>query len=225
MATRYYDLRQPFYEGMSYIKRLGAPTIQPRSIQRRYGDVEDAVNVTDYQFNTHLGTHVDAPRHVYNAGRTIDEFPIEAFCGRAVVLDVRCDRKRELLPRDLEQGGPTVERGDIVLLHTGWSARFGTPSYDDHPYLGNDAAGWLAERGIKMLGMDTITPDLPAEERPPDYPMPAHRILLGRDIFIIENVGDLSPVLGRRLFVSAVPTRIRGADGAPAALFAWDEVP
>lgn len=122
---------------------------------------------------------------------------------------------------DLEAAGAGVREGDIVLLHFGYGERFGSPKYYDHPYLSDDAAAWLVERRVRMVGVDTVTPDMPGAHRPKDYHFPVHMRLLGRDVLIMENVGPgLAELVGKRIELVAVPLAIRGADGSPVMAMA-----
>ena len=63
--------------------------------------------------------------------------------------------------KDLEASGVAVNRGDILMLHTGWDDKFDSPDYNLHPYLSVDAAEWMVQKGIKLFGIDCITVDLP----------------------------------------------------------------
>jgi arylformamidase len=215
------DFRQPFYEGMPHVRAAGPPTIKRRIVRRDSDDASDIVTLTDLQLSTHLGTHIDVPRHVFGHGKSLDEFPLASFVGPGVVIDVRRDRPTEITAEDLELAGAAIRAGDIVLLATGWSSRYRNEDYVLHPYLSVPAAEWLKKRGVKMVGIDTLSPDMPDRLRPPGYGMPAHRVLLGSDILVVENVGDLGNVVGARLYVSAVPILIPGADGAPASVLGW----
>jgi arylformamidase len=85
-----------------------------------------------------------------------------------------------------------------------------------HPYLSVDAANCLVDLRVKIIGMDTITPDIPIPMRPEGFDFPVHRILLGKDILVIETLGrNLRQLLAKRLTIGAFPLRIKRADGAP----------
>jgi arylformamidase len=87
--------------------------------------------------------------------------------------------------------------------------------------VSDDAARWLVERSVPIVGLDLQTPDLPAGARGSSFDFPAHRILLGGDCLIIENLGPtLAGVLGQRMELVAVPLPIPGADGSPVRPFA-----
>jgi kynurenine formamidase len=153
-------------------------------------------------------------------GRPIDEIPVERFSGRAVVA--RVDRKagEEITVADVLAGGPEPRRGEFLLVATGWSARFGTPEYGDHPSLSPSLATWLVERGIPFVGVDLITPDLPVHRRPEGFDFPVHRTLLGNDVLIAENLTGLDALAGGRVRLMAFPLAVRGGDAGPARIVA-----
>ena len=107
-----------------------------------------------------------------------------------------------------------------MALATGWGAKFQTPEYDYHPFISEEAARWLVERRVKMLGLDMITVDLPVSMRPNPFSYPVHHILLGNDVLIIENMANVEPLAGRRVQLYAFPLSIRGSDAGQARVVA-----
>ena len=115
-------------------------------------------------------------------------------------------------------------RGDIVFIYFRYAERFGREDYRTHPYLSVDAAEFLIDRGVNIVGTDTITPDVPVVARQPGFDWPVHRRLLSHDVLIVENLGaGLAEVRGRRLTLAVLPLRIRGGDGSPVAACGWLE--
>src|SRR5262249_22982205 len=92
------------------------------------------------------------------------------------------------------------------------------PAYDEHPYLSDEAARWLVDRGVRMLGVDTPTPDLPVAGRPPGFDWPVHRILLSNHVLVVEHLCNLEPLEGQRVDLMVMALNVRGADGAPARI-------
>ena len=221
MVKEWIDLRQPFYEGMPFSKVLGPPSI--RHIAHQVTS-EVQVNVTEYKFTTHIGTHVDAARHFVPDGPTIDQYPFERFVGDGVIWDMRGIGADPITAKQLEQCRPQTKKGDILLVYTGWAEKYGTEAYHVHPYLSEDAARWMVEKGINIIGFDTLTLDLPVPLRKEGFDFPVHRILLGNDVLVIEHLGpNLARVAGKRLTIGAFPIKIIGADGAPSPIFALIE--
>ncbi|WP_254536191.1 cyclase family protein [Halomarina litorea] len=210
----WHDLSQPFGPAMDHSTALAPPEFRTERTV-----AEDGARVTHFDAPTHAGTHVDAPAHVLDGGATLDDLPLDAFAGEAVVLDVPCESARELGPDDLRAGGE-VRGGDVVLVHTGWGEKQGTEAYYEYPWLSASAAEWLVERGVKLLGTDTLSPDEPRSLRSDGgESYPVHRRLLEAGVPIAENL-RLSAVAGRRVEVVGFPLRIEGGDGAPTRFVA-----
>jgi kynurenine formamidase len=212
----YVDLTQTIYHHMPRIPIL--PEVEVSCLFR----IADGkpLNISQVTMATHAGSHVDAPYHAFESGKAIDELPLETFSGRGVVAAVDRGSGEGITARDLEQGGQTVERGDILLVRTGWDAHFTESAYGMHPYLADDACQWIVERGVKMVALDFLTPDLPVSLRPPDFTYPAHRTLLGHEIPIIENLCNFGAVDGARFRVHAFPLRLRRGDAGPVRVVA-----
>jgi kynurenine formamidase len=126
----------------------------------------------------------------------------------------------EVTAKDLESSGVEVRRGDILMLHTGWDEKFDSPDYNLHPYLSVDAAEWMVKRGIKMFGIDCITVDLPTPLRPKGFDFPVHRMLLGNNVLIAENVTNLASIVGKQTRILALPLRVKGSDAGHARIIA-----
>jgi len=136
------------------------------------------------------------------------------------VISVKKNGGEEVTAKDLEASGVTVNRGDILMLHTGWDEKFDSPDYNLHPYLSVDAAEWMVQKGIKMFGIDCITVDLPTPLRPKGFDFPVHRTLLGNNVLIAENVTNLASVVGKRTRIMALPLRVKGSDAGHARIVA-----
>lgn len=209
------DLSQYFSGDMPHAGSLPAPEFETLLCVE-----DDDINVQYYGAPTHVGTHVDAPRHFVPGGETIDDLPLDRFAGEGIVLDVSMDDPGEITADDLRSAGGDVREGDMVLLHTGWGEKYGDPDYDPHPWLSVGAANWLVERGVTLLGCDFITPDIPVPRRPDGWmEFPVHRTLLGEGVLIAEHLA-LGAVAGERIDVQGFPIKIRGGDGAPARFVA-----
>ena len=215
MNQEWVDLTQDIYEGMSYAKIFPSPSITT------FSDVEKkGINATQFTLITHIGTHVDAPLHFIKGGRTIDSYPVSTFFRPGVVMDVTKDPLQPITASDLSHASPKPNSEDILLLRTGYGAKFGSESYFDHPYLAEDAAEWIVNQGISIVGIDAVTVDLPYPLRPQPFSYPVHHILLGQNVLIIENLADPISLIGKRVTVACFPIKIRGADGAQARVVA-----
>lgn len=210
------DLSQQIYAGMPRIHVL--PEVEFHAIRR----IESGhpLNISELRIATHAGTHVDAPWHFVPSGPTIDQVPLDQVCGSAVVVPIRREAGQPITVADLEQSPQAIRGGDIVLLATGWGAKFETTDYNFHPFVAEETARWLVERRVKMLGLDLITVDLPVSLRPDPFTFPVHHILLGNNVLIIENMTNLDQIAGRRVQLYAFPLAIRGSDAGQARVVA-----
>lgn len=210
------DLSQKIEAGMPRIHVLPEVEVHPlRRIAQGH-----PLNISELKIATHAGTHVDAPWHFVPTGRTIEQIPLDQLCGTAVVVPIRREAGEPIPVEDLERSPERIGAGDIVVLSTGWGAKFYTPEYDVFPHISEDAAQWLVERRVKMVVLDTLTPDLPTSMRPQPFGYPIHHILLENDVLIIENLADVQALAGRRVNLYAFPLPIKGGDAAQARVVA-----
>lgn len=176
----------------------------------------DPANVTHISMAVHHGTHVDAPSHFYADGPTIDLIPIDRLYGPGVLYRVAVPAAGTISVDDLLASAAEPQRGDIVLIDTGNHRVIGTPAYGDAPSLDVEAARWLAEIGVKLVGIDASTPDLPAHRRSPGFDWPVHQVLLSRGILIAEHMANLSALRPGRIEAFFGVTSIVGADAGTA---------
>jgi kynurenine formamidase len=167
----------------------------------------------------HGPTHVDAISHLDPAegAPSIDEMPLDTFYGPALCIDVsHVEPPAYVTPADLERAleasGQALEAGDALLLRTGAFDRHGGTDDYTSRYTGLDeAAGeWLVERGVKVFGVDSPSPDNPLSRT---YPI--HMMCRARHITHYENLANLDQVAGRRFTFAGFPLRIRGGTGSP----------
>lgn len=171
---------------------------------------------------SHIGTHIEAPYHCFEAGRDLAKLPLEQLIGDAVVIDLShfpldtlVDAEAMATAADAVDG---VRRGDIVLLFTGYAHRRSTPEFDRRPSLTAEAMTYLVEAGAKLVGTDLDGlegPRTPGE-------LDCHLVLLGHDIAFIENLTNLAALSRSRVFVCALPIPVRGLDAFPLRVVAFE---
>lgn len=181
-------------------------------------------DATAYQLvmNEHTGTHVDAPGHYmppdHPEHKWVDEVQIETWMGRAVLIDCRDLEPRSAVTvskvKDWESEHGRIQVEDIAVFNFGWCAKWATRPEDtefmkDWPGLSVECAGLLVERGVKAVGVDTLSPDVYASESDP-----VHRTLLGNGVVIIENLANLDE-LPPYFHLIALPLKIKGGTGSP----------
>jgi len=219
------DLSHPFDPALHAAKAGEAKAAQVDLEIRRMRTVEEhGVNTLQITFGNHIGTHLDAPLHLIGGGRSVDELPLELFYGTTVVLDIQKGPNGAVSRGDLEAAQPAIRENDIVLVCTGWGDKLAAPNYaSHHPYLTIDGAQWLAERRVRMVGMDVQSVDLPHSLRTAGFRYTSLRVLLEHGIPAIHNLTRLEAVAGRRVTLSCFPINFRGADGSPARVVAHVE--
>lgn len=155
---------------------------------------------------THVGTHMDAPAHMLEGGKSLDQISIEKFVGRGVYVRTGKDINIESF-KEAE-----LKQGDIVLVHTGMSDEYHSASYfETYPVLSEEIAEYLIEKKVAAVGLDSCSPDM--------APFPIHKLLLQSDILIIENLTNLSALEGKEFRVYAFPIKL-ALDGAPVRVVA-----
>jgi kynurenine formamidase len=208
------DLTHPVTSGMQVFP--GDPGVDLRHALLLQ---EHGVAVTDIQMGSHTGTHLDAPSHTIEGGRTTSEVLLDELLGETLVLHVPGLSAGEEITweRIAPEAGDKVP--SIVLLATGWDQHFGTDAYLDHPVLSGHAAEELWTRGMRVLAVDTLNPDR-TQQPENNRAFPVHELVLGSDGLIVENVRGASnlPVRCRTGFF---PLNLDLADGAPVRAIAW----
>jgi arylformamidase len=165
-----------------------------------------SVNLSALTTSPHVGTHADAPLHVRDGGAPIDELPLDAFIGPAVVLDVS-SRTGEL-DRDALRAAGLVAAPARLLLKTGCSiAHGGFP--DAWPALSAECVHSLTTEGLRLLGVDCPSVDLRESKS-----LDVHHALFGGGAFILENL-DLSIPAAGSYDLMAAPVKLGGLDAAP----------
>jgi len=173
---------------------------------------------------THIGTHADAPRHFIPNGQTIDEIPLDVLIGPATVVDFTgCQPLQPIDIADLEQKlhGKIPAR---LILRTGWSEYFGNLKfYNEYPFLSENAAQWLVEKGVRLIAMDTPSPDNPAHSRGTPKDSPNHKVLLGAEVVLVEYLANLKSLTAPEVELIVLPLKLKGCDGSPARCVAIEK--
>ena len=210
------DLSRVIYDGMPKV-----PVLPDVHVQRFFSlEKGHPLNVTEISLPCHAGTHVDAPIHIVPNGKSIEEIPLDYFVGAGAVIPVKKTGGEEVAARDLEDSGVSVNRGDILMLFTGWDEKFESPDYNVHPYLSVGAADWVVKMGVKLFGIDCITVDLPTPMRGKEFDFLVHKTLLGNGVLIAENVANLGKIVGKRTRIWALPLKVKGSDAGHARIVA-----
>jgi len=160
------------------------------------------------------GTYIDAPFHRYDGGKDVADYPLEAVANLKGIVVRAIERAGRALDAGVFRGRDVG--GKAVLVHTGWDVHWRTERYGTgHPFLTRAAAEHLIAAGAALVGIDSLNIDDAT-----DGARPAHTLLLGAGIPIVEHLCGLRelPDDGFRFF--AVPVKVRGMGSFPVRAFA-----
>jgi arylformamidase len=168
----------------------------------------DASNVTRWRIGAHTGTHVDAPAHFVDGATPIDRVSLDSLVGPAVVVDMT-HVGTDVSAEDLEKAG--IEGEKRVLLKTRNSAGPLKETERAPSWVGldPDAARWVIDHGVELVGIDYLT--IESHRRTDTWD--AHHALLGAGVLILENA-DLDAVAPGRYELVCLPAKLAGADGS-----------
>jgi len=173
-------------------------------------DKGEHVNVSHLSAGVHIGTHVDAPHHFMNDGRTIEQLSLEVLTGPCYVAQL--PDGIEAITAEVLDGMPVPAGVKRILFGTSnsrlWS-RGETEFQEDFVAVTEDGAQWLEEHGVELVGIDYLS------VAPYSASIPTHRILLGAGVVVVEGL-DLSAVPRGFYDLYCLPLKLLGSDGAPA---------
>jgi kynurenine formamidase len=243
--VKLYDLSQPFGHNVPLW-----PYFEDVKIERVHYHAKSGVLTQKITTVMHCSTHADSPAHVIEGTQFTDEIPLEKYYGTGVVVSIPKGKWGVITPKDLEKARPKIEKGDIVIINTGWHKYWSdsTQYFCYSPGLYREAGEWFAAKGVKAVGVDQqaldhplataigphgpgpLRPDVCAEYKKEtgrdvikDFPEwePCHRLLLGNGIMGWENVGgDIDMVTGKRVTIAGFPIRWVKGDGSIVRLVA-----
>jgi arylformamidase len=217
-----FDLTLPLRPGMPV-----EPGDPPVEFERVRSHETDGFEVAEFRIGSHAGTHVDAPRHFFAEGATLDQYPIDRFVGAGVVLDCRRESVEAAgaheAARPYEAIGGVRSAGKPALI----DAQVLTECLSLHPLppggfallwtegalLTLEAAQLLVAAGAGLVGTDG--PSLDKD------PYPVHRLLLGAGMLLVENLYRLDRLGPGPVTCAFLPLAVIGTDGAPVRAVAW----
>ncbi|MGK2960918.1 MAG: cyclase family protein [Gemmatimonadaceae bacterium] len=211
MSHRIYDVSAPVrHGGLIYPGNPGIVIEAEQAISAGAG-----ANVSRISFGSHTGTHVDAAHHFIDGAQTVDEIPLERLVGPAILIDVG-DSLASVGAEELAQHD--IGSHTRVLIRTRNSGMPDGPEFvRDYTFLAPDGAQYLADRGVVLVGIDYLS----IEKFRSGHHM-THKILLGRNIVIVEGLALTGPPAGAYDFF-CLPLRLEGLDGSPARAILIDK--
>jgi kynurenine formamidase len=208
------DLSHTIEHGMITYRGLPAPLIcdyLSREASRELYAEGTEFHIARIEMVSNTGTYLDSPFHRYADGKDLSELPLTSLAGLDGIV-VRCEGRK--ITRECFEGNKLA--GRAVLIHTGWDRHWRTDGYfEEHPFLTADAALFLKDSGVKLVGIDSYNiDDTRGKTRP------VHSTLLGAEIPIVEHMTGLEqlPEAGFRFF--AVPPKVKAFGTFPVRAFA-----
>ncbi|MEK6575395.1 MAG: cyclase family protein [Chloroflexota bacterium] len=216
MIKQLIDLSHTVEDGMITYKGLPAPIVcdyWTREHSRQFYAEGTEFQIGKIEMIANTGTYVDSPFHRYAHGKDLSELPLASLADLdGIVVRVPTDSRAI----DRSAFANLDLHGKAVLAHTGWSRHWRTDQYfEGHPFLTRDAAQHLADSGAAIVGIDSYNIDDTA-----DKTRPAHAILLGADIPIIEHMTGLDQLPDRGFRFFAVPVKVKGMGTFPVRALA-----
>ena len=214
--TKIIDLSHVIEEGMVTYAGLPGPVISDhlsRDASKAHYAQGTAFQIGKIEMVANTGTYIDAPFHRYSQGADLSGFELSAIANLDGLV-LRADPAKRAISQDLFKNHNL--NGKAVLVHTGWDKYWRTDQYfENHPFLTRDAADYLMASEVALVGIDSLNID-----DTEDGTRPAHTILLGANIPIVEHLChlDLLPANGFKFF--AVPAPVKGMGSFPVRAFA-----
>jgi arylformamidase len=212
------DLSHTICNGVTSVKGFPAPVICDylgrEASRKNYTEgTEFQIPRIDMVGNT--GTFIDCPFTRYADGKDLSAVAVGRFVDIPAVV-VRVDH-RERIEIDAADFENVEVDGRAVLVHTGWSERWGTDGYfENHPFLTRQAALALFERGAMLVGIDSQNID----DTRTCNGRPVHSVLLRHEVLIVEQLRGLEQLPEIGLSFSAVPPKVEGAGTFPVRAYA-----
>jgi arylformamidase len=203
--SRFYDIsvalsaHTPVYEG-------DTPVSIELTVEMNKGA---PFNLSQITLGSHTGTHVDAPLHFLPQGASVDLLPLEVLCGQAQVKEFP-NTTGALTINHLENADIPAGTERLLLKTRNSSLWESSKLRKDCVHIDSEAAQWLTEKGIRLIGIDYLSVDAFGSQG-----FPTHHILLKAGVIIVEGL-DLSKVPEGEYTLICMPLKITGGDGAPA---------
>ncbi len=219
--VRVFDVSHDVEDGMVTYPGLPAPVVC--DFWSREGSAHHYEEGTTFQIGkiemvANTGTYVDAPFHRFEDGADLSELGLERLAHVPGLVVRVMGASTRAIGAEWFQG--LELRGRAVLVHTGWSRLWGTPAYfEGHPFLTQDAATWLRDQGVQIVGIDSLNID---DTRGGGRPV--HTTLLGAGVPIVEHLCGLESLPDDGFWFHAAPVKVRGMGTFPVRAYGVVEV-
>jgi len=170
--------------------------------------------------STHTSTHMDAPSHFVANASSIELIDVRRLICNAVLIKTEKKRRNELIVlEDVVNSKNEIQAGETVVFSTGWDDEVTSEDYfTNNPGLSPEVAKYLVEKKINAAAIDS-----PSIDPGYDHSFTCHKILLSRDIFIVENLCNLSKINNQKFTMIVAPLKFTGATGSPVRAISIEE--
>jgi arylformamidase len=210
------DLSHTITDKLITYKGLPAPLIcdylSREDSEAHYEDATFQIGKIEMVGNT--GTYIDCPFHRYENGKDFTQMDLSAFAElEAIVIHVPYIEGLEVRPEHLKEKDI---QNKAVLFHTGWDRFWASETYfENHPYINEQAAIYLRDQKVKLVGIDSMNVDDTRSRK-----RPTHSVLLANDILIVEHLCNLGSIPAGDFTFTATPPKIKGIGTFPVRAFA-----
>lgn len=211
------DLSHTIENGLVTYKGLPAPVIcdfLSREDSKKYYAEGTSFQIGKIEMVSNTGTYIDCPFHRFENGTDLNDTPLEHFAElRGQLLQIPYT-KTMAIDADYFKSYPMA--GKALLIHTGWDIHWNTERYfDNHPFLTENAALYLKEQKVRLVGIDSHNID---DTRTNSRPV--HTTLLGSGILIVEHLCNLGAIPDQNFIFSAIPPKFKGVGTFPVRAMA-----
>ncbi len=211
------DLSHTIEDGTITYKGLPAPLIcdyLSREDSKQHYEEGTSFQIGKIEMVSNTGTYLDCPFHRYEDGKDLSEIELNKLVDlNGVVVHVPYQSRLEITEKDFE-GIDVLDKA--VLIRTDWSDHWGTDQYfENHPFLSKTGAEFLRDSGARIVGIDSHNIDDTRKNS-----RPAHSVLLGEEILIVEHMCNLKVIPPVKFLFSAVPPKFKGVGTFPVRAIA-----
>ena len=209
------DLTHTIYSDMPVFPGTEQPIFEKANTLEKDGFRE--TKITMY---SHTGTHIDAPAHMLSSGPYLDNLDIEHFIGNATTLDFSQIKTKFIDVDSLKPYEEKIKKVDFIIIKTGWSKYWGDKKYfENFPSLSEASAKWLSQFSLKGIGIDAISID---DINSTTFAV--HKVLMPKNIIIIENLTNLDSISSENFVLSILPLKNKDADGSPVRAISIENI-
>jgi arylformamidase len=182
------------------------------------------MDVHDYDsevifMSTHTGTHMDAPSHFASDASSIDKISVRRFISNAILIKIKKASNQLITADEIEASNVRIKEGDTIVFSTLWENEIDKEYFFSHsPGLAEDAAKYLIDKKVNAVCIDS-----PSIDRGSDSSFAAHKLLLSKEILIVENLCNLSKLNSQYFTLIITPLKLFGASGSPIRAIAIDK--